>query len=292
MGAIYRQWRITGRQAQAHGPSGRRRAIRGRLSIWTVDLSPTVQLGGLTMLDRYQDQLAPSPERRDGGAGSKGHGGQPMPAVRADPTPVTTLDGSDRLFLAMEAPETRYVAVGDADVAYQVVGEGPIDLLYCSGLGGHIELSWDIPVTAEFLTRLAAFSRLILIDRRGTGASDALSRNAMPTWEEWTEDIVAVLDAVGSKRTAILASLDAGPIAILFTAMHPEIVSTLILHNTSARYMVADDYPIGEASEAIDTLIEVVATGWGPRTSFGWPTRAWPMIRTPFAHTQKWLVPR
>ena len=163
----------------------------------------------------------------------------------------------------MEAPETRYVAVGDADVAYQVVGEGPIDLLYCSGLGGHIELSWDIPVTAEFLTRLAAFSRLILIDRRGTGASDALSRNAMPTWEEWTEDIVAVLDAVGSKRTAILASLDAGPIAILFTAMHPEIVSTLILHNTSARYMVADDYPIGEASEAIDTLIEVVATGWG-----------------------------
>jgi hypothetical protein len=78
VGAIYRQWRITGRQAQAHGPSGRRRAIRGRLSIWTVDLSPTVQLGGLTMLDRYQDQLAPSPERRDGGAGSKVHGGQPV----------------------------------------------------------------------------------------------------------------------------------------------------------------------------------------------------------------------
>ena len=165
--------------------------------------------------------------------------------------------------LAVEPPETRYVAVGDADVAYQVVGDGPIDLLYCSGLGSHIELSWDIPVTAEFLTGLAAFSRLIFIDRRGTGASDALSRNAMPTWEEWTEDIVDVLDAVGSKRTAILASLDAGPIAILFAAMHPEIVSTLILHNTSARYMVADDYPIGEASEAIDTLIELVATGWG-----------------------------
>jgi class 3 adenylate cyclase len=163
----------------------------------------------------------------------------------------------------MEPHETRYVAVGDADVAYQVVGDGPIDLLYCSGLGSHIELSWDIPVTAEFLTRLAAFSRLIFMDRRGTGASDALASNAMPTWEEWTEDIVAVLDAVGSKRTAILASLDAGPIAILFTAMHPEIVSTLILHNTSARYVVADDYPIGEALWALDTLIEQVATGWG-----------------------------
>jgi class 3 adenylate cyclase len=163
----------------------------------------------------------------------------------------------------MEPHETRYVAVGDADVAYQVVGDGPLDLLYCSGLGSHIELSWDIPVTAEFLTRLAAFSRLIFIDRRGTGASDALSHNAMPTWEEWTEDIMAVLDAVGSKRTAILATLDAGPIAILFTAMHPEMVSALILHNTSARYMVADDYPIGASPESIDALIELIATGWG-----------------------------
>jgi class 3 adenylate cyclase len=162
----------------------------------------------------------------------------------------------------MEAPETRYVAVGDTDVAYQVVGDGPLDLLYCYGLGSHIELSWDIPATAEFLTRLAAFSRLIFFDRRGTGASDALSRNAMPTWEEWTEDIVAVLDAVGSKRTAILASLDAGPIAILFTALHPEVVSALVLHNTSARYMEADDYPIGLSSDAIDGFIELIASGW------------------------------
>jgi class 3 adenylate cyclase len=163
----------------------------------------------------------------------------------------------------MQAPETRYVAVGDADVAYQVVGDGPLDLLYCYGLGSHIELSWDIPAFAELLSRLAAFSRLIFFDRRGTGASDALSRNAMPTWEEWTEDIVAVLDAAGSKRTAILASLDAGPIAILFTAMHPEVVSALVLHNTSGRYMEADDYPIGVSPESIDALIGLVASGWG-----------------------------
>ena len=168
----------------------------------------------------------------------------------------------------MEAPETRYAAVGDADVAYQVVGDGPVDLLYCYGLGSHVELSWDIPATAEFLARLAAFSRLIFFDRRGTGASDALSRNAMPTWEEWTEDIVAVLDAAGSKRTAILASLDAGPIAILFTAMHPERVSALVLHNTSARYMEADDYPIGVSCEAIDSFIELTATGWATSDLF------------------------
>ena len=94
----------------------------------------------------------------------------------------------------MDPPETRYVAVGDSDVAYQVVGEGPLDLLYCYGLGSHIELMWEVPVIAEFLTRLASFSRLIFFDRRGTGASDGVSLNAIPTWEEWTEDIEAVLD--------------------------------------------------------------------------------------------------
>ena len=110
----------------------------------------------------------------------------------------------------MEAPETRYVAVGDADVAYQVLGEGPLDLLYSYGLGSHIELFWQSPALAEFPTRLASFSRLILFDRRGSGASDGVPRTAIPTWEQWTEDIVAVLGAAGSKRTAILAGVDAG----------------------------------------------------------------------------------
>jgi class 3 adenylate cyclase len=163
----------------------------------------------------------------------------------------------------VEAPETRYVAVGDADVAYQVVGEGPIDLLYCYGLGSHIELFWEIPGSAEFLSGLAALGRLIFFDRRGTGASDAVSLNAMPTWEEWTEDIVAVLRAAGSKRTAILATLDAGPIAVLFAAMHPEMVSALILLNTSARYLEADDYPVGNSPDALDVFVEMVATAHG-----------------------------
>lgn len=163
----------------------------------------------------------------------------------------------------MEAPETRYVAVGDADVAYQVVGDGPIDLLYCYGLGNHIELAWDIPAAAAFLTSLGSFSRVIFFDRRGTGASDAVSLSAMTTWEEWTEDIVAVLGAAGSKRAAILASLDAGPIAILFAAMHPEMVSALILLNTSARLLVADDYPIGVSPEFVDVVVEMFAKGHG-----------------------------
>ena len=91
-----------------------------------------------------------------------------------------------------EYPETRYVAVGEADVAYQVVGDGPFDLLYFYGLGSHIEVFWYVPEFVEFLQRLASFSRLIFFDRRGTGASDGVPRNAIPTWEEWTEAVLGL----------------------------------------------------------------------------------------------------
>ena len=169
----------------------------------------------------------------------------------------------DRLSPAMQAPETRYVAVGNADVAYQVVGEGPLDLLYCYGIGNQVELAWDVPGIAEFMSGLSTFSRLIFFDRRGTGASDGVPLNAIPTWEEWTEDIVAVLSATGSKRAAIMAAVDAGPMAVLFTAMHPDMVSALILLNTSARYLVASDYPIGAPPDAADALVEQIATEYG-----------------------------
>src|SRR5262249_39849925 len=85
--------------------------------------------------------------------------------------------------------ETRYVAVGDADVAYRVVGDGPNDLLYCYGLGSHVDMHLDDPRSGEFLHSLASLGRLIFLDRRGTGASDGLPRNAMPAWEEWADDL-------------------------------------------------------------------------------------------------------
>jgi class 3 adenylate cyclase len=160
-------------------------------------------------------------------------------------------------------PETRYVTVGDVDVAYQVVGSGPVDLLYCHGLGSHVELVWDLPPAAAFLTQLASFARLIFFDRRGTGASDAVSRTEMPTWETWAEDLGAVLDAADSRRAAIVASLDAAPIATLFTAMHPERVSELILLNASARFLASEDYPIGAPADVMTTLIDLIRAGWG-----------------------------
>ncbi len=161
------------------------------------------------------------------------------------------------------AANTRYVAVGDADVAYQVVGDGPIDLLYFYGLGSHIEVLRLVPGFEEFLQRLSSFSRVILFDRRGTGASDGVPRNAIPTCEEWTEDVQAVLDAAGSKRAAIIAAVDAGPIAVLFAAMHPERVSALVLLNTTARYLSADNYPIGASTEEVDALVAMLGATWG-----------------------------
>lgn len=162
-----------------------------------------------------------------------------------------------------DSPVTRYVEVGDADVAYQVVGDGEIDLLYFYGLGSHLELLRLTPGWNDFLGRLTAFSRVILLDRRGTGASDGVSSLAVPSIEEWTEDMRSVLDAAGSEQAAIIANLDAGPIAVLFAAMHPERVRALVLLNTTARYLVDDEYPIGASLEDVDALVTLIAATWG-----------------------------
>ena len=140
---------------------------------------------------------------------------------------------------------TRYVAVGNADVAYKVVGEGPLDVLYFFGLGSHVDQYFDDPSSRGWIEGLSSLGRLIVFDRRGTGASDRVPHDGVPTWEQWADDVVAVLDAVGSERAAIFAALDAGPIAMMFAALQPERVTALILSNTSSRYLEADDYPIG-----------------------------------------------
>ena len=153
--------------------------------------------------------------------------------------------------------------MGDADVAYQVVGSGQIDLLWCYGLGSHIEHYWDDRLPWQAFRDFASFTRLIMFDRRGTGASDGVPRNATPTWEEWAEDLGAVLDAAGSQKAAIMSTLEAGAFAILFAAMHPERVKALILINTGAKYERDEDYPIGFPPEATDAFIEWVAQSWG-----------------------------
>jgi class 3 adenylate cyclase/pimeloyl-ACP methyl ester carboxylesterase len=162
---------------------------------------------------------------------------------------------------ALQRPTTSYVTVGDSQVAYQVLGDGPLDLVCFTGIGSHLEFIWEW--AGPFLRQLASFSRLILFDRRGTGASDPVALNAIPTWEEATEDVQAVLDAVRSEHAAIYAEADAGPIAVLFAATHPDRVSALVLGNTSARFVAGDDYPIGWPVDAAEVILDTFAAQWG-----------------------------
>ena len=111
--------------------------------------------------------------------------------------------------------------------------------------------------------KLASFSRLILFDRRGSGASDRIEGGRFPTWEEWSRDLLAVLDAVGSERTALFAEFEAGPLATIFAATHPTRVSSLVLGNTAARYCYAPDYPIGIPAEQIESIAVALEAIWG-----------------------------
>lgn len=163
----------------------------------------------------------------------------------------------------MIPPETQYTKVDDSWIAYQVVGEGPLDLLYVTGLASNIETMWDWPVYARALERLASYSRLILFDPRGTGVSDALRFDSVPTWEHVTEDIRGVLAAAKSDRTAILSQYDGGTAAILFAATYPERMSALVIWNSYARYAFDDDYPIGRPQHELDAVWAVLDEVWG-----------------------------
>ena len=173
-------------------------------------------------------------------------------------------------------PETHYVDVGGALVGYQVVGEGPIDLVQANGLGSNIDLVWELPYHAALARSLASISRYVVFDRRGTGVSDRISRDAPPTWEDWTEDVRAVLDAVGSRRAAVMAAYDTGPMAILFAATQPERVSHLVLVNTEARSLRDDDYPFGWSPGDVDAMVAIVEQTWGTPAAarYAFPGRA------------------
>ena len=158
-------------------------------------------------------------------------------------------------------PETKYAWLGRDRIAYQVLGHGPPDLVMTGASLGHLDIAWEDPGLALFLRSLASFSRLILFNRRGTGASDPLPPDPLPPWESYAEELAAVLDAVGSQRTAILAELDAA--AIFFAGTRPQRTSTLILVHTSAKGVASQDYPIGVPPEAAEALLAQFDQLWG-----------------------------
>jgi len=162
----------------------------------------------------------------------------------------------------MERPETRYANVGDAHIAYQVVGDGPIDLVFLQAITSHVDWQWEHPLSARFLQRLASFSRLILFDRRGVGASDRVPVEAVPTWEAWAEDVRVILDEVGSDRAALMAELDAGPTGIVFAATYPDRVHSLVLINTAAKYLNGPGYGSGLDPGIAEGLANTLESMW------------------------------
>jgi pimeloyl-ACP methyl ester carboxylesterase len=165
-------------------------------------------------------------------------------------------------------PETKYAKSGNVHIAYQVAGHGPVDLVFVHGWISHIEHLWEEPSVARFLDRLASFSRLILLDKRGTGLSDPVSLDELPTLEQRMDDVRAVMDAAGSERAALLGTSEAGALNVLFAATHPERCRALILLNSYARLAWSDDYPWGIRGEDAANLLQTIEAGWGKGVAF------------------------
>jgi pimeloyl-ACP methyl ester carboxylesterase len=166
-------------------------------------------------------------------------------------------------------PETRYAKGPGGNVAYQVVGDGPVDLVIVPGWLSHVDLMWGDPGWAKFVGELASFARVVLYDKRGTGLSDPV--DGVPTLESRADDLRAVLDAAGSKRAALFGYSEGGPISVLFAATYPERVQSLILFGTYANGSRDDDGSPGRA-KWIQLMARVEATldHWGEGGTVDW----------------------
>jgi DNA-binding winged helix-turn-helix (wHTH) protein/pimeloyl-ACP methyl ester carboxylesterase len=162
---------------------------------------------------------------------------------------------------ADQIPETHYARSGDVNIAYQVVGDGLFDLVFVMGWVSHLEYTWTEPTFARFLRRLASFSRLILFDKRGTGLSDRVT--ALPTLEQRMDDVRAVMEAVGSRRAALVGVSEGGPMCSLFAATYPEKTLALAMIGTYARRLWAPDYPWGPTLEERQAFHEEIQQHWG-----------------------------
>jgi len=161
----------------------------------------------------------------------------------------------------LDVPETRYAQSGDVNIAYQVIGDGAFDLVFVMGWVSHLEYFWTEPTFARFLRRLASFSRLILFDKRGTGLSDRVT--ALPTLEQRMDDVRAVMEAVGSRRAALLGVSEGGPMCSLFAATYPEKTLALAMIGTYARRLPAPDHPWGPTIEQQQAFYDEIQRDWG-----------------------------
>jgi pimeloyl-ACP methyl ester carboxylesterase len=161
-------------------------------------------------------------------------------------------------------PETRYATSADGvHVAYQVFGDGDVDVVFIPGFVSHLELTWQMPGLDRFMERLAAFGRVIAFDKRGTGLSDPVPVAELPTLEQRMDDLRAVMDAAGSERAVVVGVSEGGPMAVVFAATHPDRVAGLVLIGSTARFRQAEDAPWGWSDRYVDWMLEWTEAGWG-----------------------------
>jgi DNA-binding winged helix-turn-helix (wHTH) protein/pimeloyl-ACP methyl ester carboxylesterase len=185
--------------------------------------------------------------------GARGAGAEGGERARADDFPPEL----------MRVPETRYARSGDVNIAYQVLGDAPLDLVFVMGWVSHLEYFWREPSFARFLRRLASFSRLILFDKRGTGLSDRVPVNELPTLEQRMDDVRAVLESAGSERAALIGVSEGGPMSALFAATYPERTVALVMIGTYAKRVRAEDYPWAPTPEERQEFYREMQEHWG-----------------------------
>jgi pimeloyl-ACP methyl ester carboxylesterase/DNA-binding winged helix-turn-helix (wHTH) protein len=165
--------------------------------------------------------------------------------------------------LPVHKPETHYAQSGDINIAYQVLGSGDIDIVFVMGWISHLEYFWEHHLFASFLNRLASFSRLILFDKRGTGLSDRVPLNELPTLEQRMDDVRAVMEAVGSEKAVLVGVSEGGPMCSLFAATYPEKTSALVMIGTYAKRIKDEDYPWGVSTADREAFFEMMRRDWG-----------------------------
>jgi pimeloyl-ACP methyl ester carboxylesterase/DNA-binding winged helix-turn-helix (wHTH) protein len=185
-----------------------------------------------------------------------------MPAAMST-KPINAIDVTPAETPLLRLPETMYARSGDVNIAYQVIGDAPLDLVFVMGWVSHLEYFWREPNFARFLMRLASFSRLILFDKRGTGLSDRVPIHQLPTLEQRMDDVRAVMDAVGSERAALCGVSEGGPMCSLFAATYPEKTSALVMIGSYAKRIRDDEYPWGPTVEQREQFFEVMRQQWG-----------------------------
>ncbi|MEZ5355713.1 MAG: alpha/beta fold hydrolase [Bryobacteraceae bacterium] len=187
-----------------------------------------------------------------------------LPGADLPPEPVPAPDlPAPGAHTPIAQPATRYTLSGEVNIAYQMLGEGAIDVVFVMGWVSHLEYFWLEPRFARFLQRLASFSRLILFDKRGTGLSDRVPIHQLPTLELRMDDVRAVMDAVGSKRAVIVGVSEGGPMSALFAASYPEKTLGLVMFGTYAKRIRDESYPWGRSASEHEQFLDLIRHEWG-----------------------------